>query len=203
MIKEVKDFKRKELFDHYNDCDNPFIICTTKIDVTNIVKYCKIHRNFYATMGYIVTKTANQIEQFKYRYKGDKIYYCDIIKSNYTQIKDDETIGFFDVPYTENFEEYIENFIDIQEEFKKDNELLIENDLDEIWISCEPWFTFTSLIPPLNKKISIPQVIWDKYEENDGRYSLNLMITIHHGFADGYHVGQFFNLLKENINEFK
>ena len=37
MIKEVKDFKRKELFEHYNSADNPFVIVTTKIDITNVM----------------------------------------------------------------------------------------------------------------------------------------------------------------------
>ena len=69
MIKEIKNFERKELFEHYHSFSNPFAISTTKIDITNIVNYCKKHRNFYATLGFIITKTANQIDEFKYRYK--------------------------------------------------------------------------------------------------------------------------------------
>ena len=37
MMKEIKNFKRKELFDYYHNFDNPFIILTTKVDVTNVV----------------------------------------------------------------------------------------------------------------------------------------------------------------------
>ena len=59
MIKEIEDFDRQELFDYYNSCTNPFIIITTKIDVTKIVEYCKLHRKFYATLGYFITKTVN------------------------------------------------------------------------------------------------------------------------------------------------
>lgn len=202
MIKEIKNFKRKELFDHYHSCDNPFIICTIPIDVTNVVKYCKEHKNFYATMGFLITKTVNQIEEFKYRYKGGKIYYCDIINSNFTQMYEDNTIGFFGFPYTNDFNQYIENYLETQNEFKKNKELITENNIDEIWLSCEPWFSFSSFIPPFDKKISIPQFIWDKFENVDGRYNLNLMIMIHHGFADGFHVAKFINLLKENIISF-
>lgn len=202
MIKEIREFERKELFNHYHSCNNPFIICTTKIDVTNIVNYCKKYKNFYATLGFLITKTANQIDAFKYRYSDGKIYYCEQIKSNYTQMYEDNTIGYFDVPLTNDYNEYIENFKKIEKKFLEDKNYSTENDLNEIWLSCEPWFSFTSFIPPFNKELSIPQFIWDKYENVDEKYYINLMIMVHHGFADGFHVGKFINLLKENITLF-
>ena len=67
MIKEIENYKRKDLFDLYHQRTNPFIILTTKIDITNIVEYCKEHRNFYGTFGYLIGKTANNIAAFKYR----------------------------------------------------------------------------------------------------------------------------------------
>lgn len=202
MIKEVKDFKRKEVFNHYHSFSNPFIITTIKIDITNIVNYCKKHKNFYATFGFLITKTVNQIDAFKYRYKDGKIYFCDEVKSNYTQMYEDNTIGYFGLPATNDFDEYIENFIKIQKKFMEDKKYQSENNLDEIWMSCEPWFSFTSLVPTFSKEISIPQFIWDKYENIDGKYYINLMIMVHHGFADGFHIGEFIRILEENISLF-
>lgn len=202
MIKEINEFERRELFDHYNRCDNPFIICTTKLDITNVVNYCRKYKNFYATLGFIITKTANQIDAFKYRYTDEKIYYCDEVKSNYTQMYEENAIGYFDVPYTDDYNKYIENFSEIQSKFMEDKKYMAENDLDEIWLSCEPWFQFESLIPPFSKKVSIPQFIWDKYENVNGKYYINLMIMVHHGFADGAHVGKFIDLLNKNLRSF-
>lgn len=202
MIEEVKNFKRKELFEHYHSCNNPFVILTTKIEITNLVNYCKEHKNFYPTFGFVITKTANQIDEFKYRYKDGKIYYCDEIKSNYTQMYEDGTIGYFDIPVINDFKEYIDNFLKIQKRFMENKKYSTENDLNEIWLSCEPWFSFTSFVPPFNKEISIPQFIWDKYENINGKYYIDLMIMVHHGFADGFHIGKFVNLLQENIKLF-
>lgn len=202
MIKEVKDFKRKELFEHYNSCDNPFVISTIKIDVTNVVNYCKEHRNFYATLGYLITKTANKIDAFKYRYQDEKIYYCEEVISNYTQMFNEDSIGYFDVNYTENFEEYVKEFIGVQKKFLEDNKYTTENCLNEIWLSCQPWYSFTGFVPPFNKEVTIPQFIWDKYQNIDGKYYINLMIMVHHGFADGFHIGKFVNQLQENIDIF-
>lgn len=203
MIKEVENFKRQELFNHYHKGNNPFMILTTKVNVTEVVNFCKEHKNFYATMGFLINKTANAIEQFKYRYKDGKIYYCEEVRTNYTQIYDDETIGFFGVPNADTYNEYIEQFIKIQKKFKEDKNFSEENELNEIWLSCIPWISFSSLIPPFNKEVTIPQFIWDKYEKIDDKYYINLMIMIHHGFADGFHVGKFIALLDENIKSFK
>ena len=202
MIKEVENFNRKELFNHYHSFDNPFVICTTKIDITNLVNYCKIHKNFYATFGFIITKVANQIDAFKYRFKDGKIYYCNELKSSYAQMYEDKTIGYFGIPPTNDFNEYIKEFIDTQEKFLKEKRYSSESELNEIWLSCEPWFSFTSFIPPFDKEITIPQFIWDKYENIDGKYYIDLMIMVHHGFADGYHIGKFIELLNENIRLF-
>lgn len=203
MIKEIKNFNRKELFEHYHSFDNPFVICTTKIDVTNLVNYCKKHKNFYATFGFVITMSANQIDAFKYRLKEGKIYYCDELKSSYTQMYEDNTIGYFGIPPTNNFNEYIEKFVNIQKNFLEEKKYSSESALNEIWLSCEPWFSFTSFIPPFNKEITIPQFIWDKYENINDKYYINLMVMVHHGFADGYHIGKFINLLEENIKLFK
>ena len=114
-----------------------------------------------------------------------------------------EDIGFFNVPYKENFDEYINDYINIQKEFLDKGVSIIDNSINEIWISCAPWFSFNGLITPFDKEITIPQFIWDKYEKINDKYFVNLMIMVHHGFADGYHVGQFINNLQENINLFQ
>ena len=73
MRKEIKDFKRKDLFEHYHSKTNPFSFVTTKVDVTKLYEFCKKHKNYYATMGYYLTLAANSIEEFKYRYEDGKI----------------------------------------------------------------------------------------------------------------------------------
>lgn len=202
MIKEVKDFKRKDLFENYNSRNNPFVIITTKIDITNVINYCKIHKNIYATMGYLISKVVNEIDAFKYRYKGGKIYYCDIVNPNFTQMYQDDMIGYFGFDYVDDYNEFINNFVKNQKDFFNKKKLDIENDIDEIWFSCVPWFKFTSLIPPFDKEITIPQFIWDKYELEGDKYYVNLMIMAHHGFVDGYHIGKLIENLNKSISEF-
>ena len=132
------------------------------------------------------------------RFANGKIYYCDIINSNYTQMHDDE-IGYFSVPFISDIAEYTKTFLEKEKLFKESSSLN-EGSIDEIWLSCTPWFSFSSLIPPFNKDIPIPQFIWDKYELINDKYYLDLMIMTHHGFTDGYHINKFIELLQKNIS---
>ena len=94
-MNNIVDFDRKELFKHYNEMDNPFIIMTIPLNVTKVVEYCKVHRNFYATMGFLVGKAVNDVNAFKYRYDKDNFYYYDRLCVNFTE-RVDEQIVFFE-----------------------------------------------------------------------------------------------------------
>lgn len=202
-MKEITNFKRQELFNHYNSCDNPFIIITVKIDVTNVVEFCKTNKNFYGTLGYLVTKTVNQIDAYKYRYIDNKIYYCDKVNSNYTENYGEDMIGYFPVTYQNDYNKYIEEFKLTKKEYVENKIYNTENKYDEIWLSCAPWFKFTALVPPFSKSNTIPQFIWDKYELENDKYYVNMLIMLHHGFGDGSHIAEFIETLNKEINNFK
>lgn len=88
-MKEVENFERNDIFQRYNDMQNPFIIVTVPIKVTNLVNYAKIHKHFYALFGYFIGKVVNEIDAFKYRYINKKYYLCDKIGVSYTEKIDD------------------------------------------------------------------------------------------------------------------
>lgn len=203
MIKEIDKFDRLEIFNHYNSCDNPFLIITTKLDVTDIVDYCKIKNHFYATMGFLVGKSVMNIDNFRYRVKEGKFYYCENIITNYTDILSNGNIGYFDVPLLADYNDYIRNYDEEKQNFLKDEDYMTNNELNEIWISSIPWFKCTNLIPPFDKKNTIPMFFWDKYELENDKYYVNFTILVHHGFVDGSHVAKFINELEIQLKEFR
>lgn len=196
-------FEREELFFHYHQNTNPFLIVTVPVDVTNIVNYCKKYKNFYATIGYLIIKVANQIDSFKWRYENDEFRYYSTVIPSFTQKLNDNKIGYFDCCYEENYATFLDNFLQVQEHFYRDGKSLSSESSSAIWLSCLPWFSISSLIPPFDKNNTIPQFIWDKYEEIEGKYQLHLMILVHHGFADGYHVSEFLEILNKEIVNFQ
>lgn len=202
MKQEVNNFKRKALFEIYNERSNPFLFVTTKVDITNIIKYCKVHKNYYATIAYFILMAAEELDCFKYRFENNKVYKYDSLRPCFVQMFNDDEIGFFSCNKKNDFKEYIKDFEERQNKFLKDKKSENSTDQGEVWFSCTPWFEFTSLIVPFDKKITIPQFIWGKYIKEDGRYYTNLMIMVHHGFADGKHIAMFLDFLKNKIDNF-
>lgn len=200
MRTEVKNFKRIKLFEFYHNKTNPFIYVTTKIDITKLYNKCSINKNTYATIGYYFSLAVNSIDAFKYRYENGKIYKYDILKPNFTQMFDDETIGYFVCDMKDNLESFIEEYKKIENEFLITKKSFNSDNQGEIWFSCQPWFNFTGVITPYDKEISVPQIIWDKFSFENDRCYINLMIMVHHGFADGYHIGLLINKINEIID---
>lgn len=198
-MKEIKDFYRNETFQRYNSMQNPFIIMNTTINVTNVVKYAKEHKHFYATLGYLIGAAVNDTKAFRYRYIDNKYYICDKVGVSYTERLNDN-VYFLDC-YKDSLEEHIKEYDEQQKLVYTSSKSVSKERNDVIWVSCVPWFNFNSLITPYDKNITIPQFIWDKYTEKDGEYYCNLMIMIHHGFADGYHIYEFINSLEEHISK--
>lgn len=199
---EIKDFERNNLFNHYNDKDNSFLYLTTKIDITNIYIKCK---NYYASIAYFITLALNQIDNFKYRYEDNKIYKYDVLKPNFTQMFEDNNIGFFTCDFKDKYSEFLIEYKSVQEKFKKNHKSYANEDQGEVWFSYIPWFNVSSIITPFDKKNTIPQFIWDKFVLEDGKYYINLTIMAHHGFVDGYHIGillQKLNEIIENLDDY-
>lgn len=182
---------------------NPFSIITTKIDVTNIYNFCKEKKNVYGTMGFYFTKAMNKVKQFKYIKKDGEIYIYDYLSPSYVETLEDGNIGFFLVPFVDNYDEFIENYKNIKQKFLTNTYVFEGEDLGEVQLSCLPWFNFTSAIPPFDKDITTPQLIWDKFSFENDRVYVNLMIMAHHGFVDGSHIGKLIDSINEEISKIK
>ena len=195
----VTNLEREELFHHYNEKANPFSFVTTKIDITNAYNYSRKHKNLYAVLCYTFTKAMNQVDNFKYAYENGEIVKYDMLNPVYTEMLDTKDVSFISCKLGSSLEEFIELNKIAKEKFKKTQAVVgfDEEGLGEVWYSCLPWFKFTGVVPPYDPSITIPQIIWDKYEIVDDHVYINAMIISHHGFVDGYHIGQ----LIENINK--
>lgn len=204
-MKLLENYKRENMFKYFSSLDNPFAITTFEIDITKVVNYAKEHKHFNAIMGFIIKKAVLENEAFRLRYIDNKFYLCENVGISFTQLKDDNVdfINCDSDDMEDFFKEYDQKKLELLDNIKTsfDDERRIEEDRqDVIWLSCLPWHSFTGLVPPFDKKVTIPQVIWDKYEEVNGKYYCHLMVLVHHGFADGLHISRFVDSIENNIN---
>lgn len=201
MIK-IDNFNRNEEFKHYNNLSNPFIDITIELDITKIVNYCSIHKNLNTTIGYIISKAVNKIDNFKYRFINNQIYFYEKISTSYTYL-DNDKVFYLDCEYKENYDEYLKEYNKNKDYIKQKHMSYSTQRDDIIWYSSLPWFKFNSLKPPYDKNNTIPQFIWDKVEKKGNKYYINLLIHVHHGFVDGYHIKLLLDEIKKAQEELK
>lgn len=202
MKKEVTNYERMDTFNLFNNEINPFLLVTTKVDITNLYKKGK---PYYPLIGYFILMTANKINNFKYRYEEGKIYYYDNLDIEFTDILPNKNLGFYTCKSKENYKEFLEEYNSKKEIFLTKQENILKEDQGEIWVTCTPWFKMESLIVPFTKQFTQPQFIWDKFSVEEGKCYINLTIMAHHGFIDGYHIHLFlseFNKIIENIDKY-
>ena len=196
-------WNRYETFTHYDSRTNPFLIISTTIDITNIYEYSKRHcLSMYATVGYFISKTANEFEGFKIRKENDEFVLYNNIIPNFTESINGENVYFFDVDFDEDLNKFNEEFNKLRDIYKKQG-IVFKCKPNEIWMSCAPWFSFNTITPPYSHDLLIPQFIWDKFNKDNNKVTTNLMVMVHHGFMDGYQLGMFYKKLEENIRNFK
>lgn len=69
-IISLEEYERKDTFLMFHNKDNPFLFLTVKLDITNLINHCEIHKYHYATISYVICKTVNEVDNFKYRLVG-------------------------------------------------------------------------------------------------------------------------------------
>jgi chloramphenicol O-acetyltransferase type A len=76
-------------------------------------------------------------------------------------------------------------------------------EINLIHFSAVPWIDFTSYshARSFTWPDSCPKISSGKMTDENGKKTMAIAVHVHHGLADGYHVGQFLTLLQELMNE--
>ncbi|WP_252249242.1 chloramphenicol acetyltransferase [Clostridium sp. VAP23] len=201
---DIENWKRKDHYNFFRQVDYPHFNICGNIDITKFYKYIKENElPFFISILYASTKTANSIKEFKLRIRGDKVIEHETVNPSFTIITDEEVFSFCRSNYTDNFNEFKTNTLKEIEEVK--NNISIEDEPgqdDLLYITSIPWVSFTNITHPIqmNPVDSIPRIAWGKYFEEGGNVKLPISVDVHHALVDGVHIGQYFNIIQEILD---
>ncbi len=202
----IENWDRKKQFLFFSGFTNPYASVTSVLNVDKIVRIAKKNMiSFYGIMSYVVLKTINEIEAFKYVLEENNIYKYDKINASFSTLDSTNAIKFSrTVDYVSNFKDFILLFQQAKSEAENSTNIPYKKDFNKCYFTCLPWMRFTAIENTMNYKNqdSIPRVCWGKYFLENNQYMIDLSIQCNHAFQDGYHMGLFFNNLQENINMF-
>ena len=202
-IVNIKNWPRREHFEFFSQFDEPFFGVNVKVDFTGCYLRAKQRgESFFIHYMHAVLKALNQVENLKYRIQGDAVVLYESIGVSATIARDSGTFGFSHIPFYKDFDGFLaaakEEILRVQA--RTDLQLDVAGD-DVVHFSALPWLDFTSISHARNFKFqdSCPKISVGKLTETDGKYFMPVSIHVHHGLADGIHVGQFVQHLQNEV----
>jgi chloramphenicol O-acetyltransferase type A len=201
---DIHTWNRKDHFSFFSQFEEPFFGVTVQVDCTNAYRQAKMqHRSFFLYYLYRALKAANAVENFRYRVVDDKVFLYDVIHASPTIDRPDGTFGFAYMDYNEDEHLFLEQARQVVEEVKASSGLVpAVSGENVIHFSAVPWLDFTSLSHARSYSFpdSAPKISFGKMVEENGRKRMAVSIHVHHGLADGYHVGLFVERFQELLN---
>ena len=190
---DLNNWNRKGHFEFFSAFQEPFFGITTTIDCT--IAYGKSKAMQISFFVYYLHKTlvaVNKIENFRYRIEGENVYLYDEIDASATIMRKDKTFGFSFMKFHEDIHEF-NTIVQTEIERIQTTTGILTREYPEniIHFSAVPWINFTGLTHSRNFGVtdSCPKISYGKMVEENGKKSMALSVTAHHGLVDGYHVG--------------
>lgn len=202
QIIDPKTWKRALHCQIFRNSTEPQFCVTFELDITNFLS--KIREKGYSfTMAliYAVTKCANGIEEFRYRFVDGQVVLFDKIDMAFTYLNQEtELFKVVQVEMNDSMEEYNRAALETaagQEEYFTGP---LGNDVFQL--SPFPWVSYTHISHTISGKEDVATVLfdWGKYFDQDKKF-LPFSVQVHHSFVDGIHIGKLAEALQRYLDE--
>ena len=202
---DISSWNRKEHFEFFCTFEEPFFGVTTSIDMTIVYEKAKaLQIPFFVYYLHKTIAAINQVENFRYRIEENEVVLYDEIDASATIMREDKTFGFSFMKFHSDIQDFAK-IAQIEIERIQITPRLFTREFPEniIHFSAVPWINFTGLTHSrkYTLKDSCPKVSYGKLVEENGKKSMALSVTVHHGLVDGYHIGLFIEALQTELNK--
>lgn len=203
---DVTKWKRREHFELYRNFANPFFSVCAEVDATSTRRVCDAAGgpSFFLATVFLALRTANEIDAFRTRVRGDGAWIHDSVSITPTVLRADETFAFSRLDPAPDFKTFAEHSLPLVESAREIKPLLTSlPDDDVVYHSTLPWLRFTSFTNALDgASDSVPRVVFGKCAKDGQRWPMPVGVEVHHAVVDGLDVGRFFQKFQAALNEF-
>ena len=205
---DMEHWPRREHFTYYRNSLKCGYSLTAKIDVTKILQFARSHKKrFFGCFLYAVSKTVNMMDSMRMMVPpegGAGVW--KVSHPNFTVFhEDDETFSDLWTEYRSDFSEFYQGFEEVLMRYGNQHGIKgrPEQPANFFCVSCVPWLDYTGYATStVDAPALFPIIVFVKYTEQGGCYTLPVTVTISHASADGYHTSLFFKKLQENLELF-
>jgi len=203
VIDETK-WKRALHCDIFRHSIEPSYCVTFELDITNFLAKIRAEkRSFTLSLIFVVSKCANEIEEFRYRFLDGQIVLYDMIHTAFTYL--DQDTELFKVIHVE-MQDTLENYLSVAAQKIATQKEYFTGPMgnDVFQFSPMPWVSYTHISHTNSgkKDNATPLLDWGKYFDRDGKKILPFSVQVHHSFVDGVHIGKLVDSLQNQLNKF-
>lgn len=201
---DEKKWKRAMHCAVFRNSIEPAFCVTFELDITNFLKKIKEQKySFTMAMIFAVSKCANEIEEFRYRFVDGNVVMFDKIDTAFTYLNTEtELFKVVNVPMQDTIEEYVKTALKTATEQTEYFTRPLGNDVFQF--SAMPWVSYTHISHTNSgkKDNATPLFDWGKYFERDGKIFLPFSVQAHHSFVDGLHIGKLADKVQRFLDEY-
>jgi chloramphenicol O-acetyltransferase type A len=147
---------------------------------------------------------ANEIEEFRYRIRGNGVVVHPVIDGGSTVLVPDGTFRFAYYDYSPQMDRFVAHVGEVLERVKSEaGPLDPQDDRDDlIHYSVIPWVAFTSFAHARRwgTDDAVPKIVFGKHREVGDRRLMPISVEVHHALVDGLHVGRFYEALQRRLD---
>ncbi len=199
-IINLETWPRRKHFELFRAMDYPHFSLCGQVDVSTFYPWTKAHDvSFFQAVIYVLTRAANEIEEFRTRIRGEKVYLHDAVHPSVTVPTAGNLFGFCTFDYTPDFARFLSRAAQAIAAAQANPSLEDEPGRDDLlFMTSIPWVSFTAMQHPIHMHPvdSIPRLSWGKVAQEGERFYLPLCVQVHHALVDGWHVGRYFALVQ-------
>jgi len=201
---DLDSWPRRVHFETFRQFDYPHFNITSTIDVEQMLPIARGHRaSLTIVITYLLTYTANQLENFRWRIRGSEVIEHKVVHPSITILASDDLFSFCTMEYVPEFSKFADGAVQTIAHMRDNPSLEDKTNQDDLlFMTSIPWIPFTSFIHPihLHPVDSIPRFSWGKIHIVEGRQKMPLSVQGHHALMDGLHVGRYFESMQNNCD---
>lgn len=202
---DITTWQRRENYLFFRDFPNPFYAVTVRMDVTQARERARTAGvRFSQYLSYAALAAANSVEAMRYRQIEGRVWLFDAIRLNTPVPLPDHSFRSVIVPYAPTLAAFAEEAERIRAAALRGegDAYGADAEKDTFCVSINPWYDFTGLSFQTGPRPGeeIPIAVIGRMSDRDGRLSVPLATRFHHGFVDGYHVGQYLERFQRNLD---
>ena len=205
QLLDLAGWNRREHFDFFSGFDEPFFGLVAAVDCTTALAEAKrLGVPFFLYYLYHAVQAVNAVENLRYRIEDGQVYCYDRIHASATIGRPDHTFSFSFIEQQDDLAEFVRGARAEIAAVQASTGLRLSPATarpDVIHFSALPWVQFTGLTharsfrhPDSAPKISVGQT----YQQGTAT-RMPVSVNVHHGLADGYHVGLFLDEFQRRL----